>query len=365
MNPPFQPLEDWKTLRTIILKVDREKPETAKIRSAAQTIKKGGLVAFPTETVYGLGADALNAEAVRRIYAAKKRPLDNPIIVHVATKRDIHQLAKEVPAKAEKLMDLFWPGPLTLVLKALEKVPDVTTGGLDTVAVRMPRHKVALALISESGVPIAAPSANLSGRQSPTMAEHVKQDLCGRIEMILDGGPADIGVESTVLDMTVDPPMILRPGGTSYEELLEDLGKVELHSSILARKRTRLAKVPSPGMKHRHYAPKAELVLVEGTLEVTIDKVQQTADYQKKAGKTVGILATDETMPSYKADVIKSLGKRADSVSAAKNLFGLLREFDDEKVDVIVVEGVPLEGLGLAVMNRLRKASGYKIVKVD
>lgn len=352
-------------MHTIILKVNCEKPETAKIRSAAQTIKKGRLVAFPTETVYGLGADAMNAEAVRRIYAAKKRPLDNPIIIHVASKQDVLQLAKEVPSKAEKLMDLFWPGPLTLVLKALEKVPDATTGGLDTVAVRMPSHKVALALIRESGVPIAAPSANLSGRPSPTTAEHVKQDLDGRIEMILDGGPADIGVESTVLDMTVDPPQILRPGGTPYEELLEALGKVELHPSILARKQTLLAIVPSPGMKHRHYAPKAKLILVEGTLEAMVKKVQQIADSQKKAERKVGILATDETVSDYSANVIKSLGKRTDSASAAKNLFGLLRKFDEEKVDVIVAESVPLEGLGLAVMNRLRKASGYKIVKAD
>ncbi len=262
-------------------------------------------------------------------------------------------------------MDLFWPGPLTLVLKALEKVPDATTGGLDTVAVRMPSHKVALALIRESGVPIAAPSANLSGRPSPTTAEHVKQDLDGRIEMILDGGPADIGVESTVLDMTVDPPQILRPGGTPYEELLEALGKVELHPSILARKGTRLAKVPSPGMKHRHYAPKAKLILVEGTLEAMMKKVQQIADSQKRSERKVGILATDETVSDYSANIIKSLGKRTDSASAAKNLFGLLRKFDEEKVDVIVAESVPLEGLGLAVMNRLRKASGYKIVKAD
>ncbi len=352
-------------MRTIILKVDRERPETAKIRTAARTIREGGLVAFPTETVYGLGADALNAEAVRRIYAAKKRPLDNPIIVHVATKRDVSRLTDEVTAEAEKLMELFWPGPLTLVLKALDALPDATTGGLDTVAVRMPSHKVALALIRESGVPIAAPSANLSGRPSPTTAEHVRQDLDGRIDVILDGGLVDIGVESTVLDVTVDPPTVLRPGGTPYEALLKALGRVELHPSLLARKQTRLTKAPSPGMKHRHYAPKAELVLVEGTPEATAAKVQQTADSHRKTGKKVGILATDETAPGYKADVIKSLGKRADSASAARKLFGLLRELDDEKMDVIVAEGLPLEGLGLAVMNRLRKASGYKILRAD
>jgi L-threonylcarbamoyladenylate synthase len=350
---------------TIILEVNREKPETGKIRAAAEVIRKGGLVAFPTETVYGLGADALNAKAVKRIYAAKKRPLDNPIIVHVASKREIRQLVEEIPVKAEKLMTVFWPGPLTLVLKASEKVPEATTGGLGTVAVRMPKHNVALALIRESGVPIAAPSANLSGRPSPTAANHVKQDLNGRIEMILDGGPTSIGVESTVLDLTVDPPQILRPGGTPYEELLKVLGQVELHPDVLAEKRIRIAKVTSPGMKHRHYAPKAELILVEGTFEATAKKVQQIADYQKKADKKVGVLATDETKSGYRADMIKSLGARMDSASVARSLFRLLREFDDEKVDIIVAEGVPLEGLGLAVMNRLRKASGYKIVKAD
>jgi L-threonylcarbamoyladenylate synthase len=352
-------------MKTIILKVNREKPETPKIRTAAEIIQKGGLVAFPTETVYGLGADAMNAKAVKRIYAAKKRPLDNPIIVHVAGKHEIRQLTEEIPEKAEKLMKNFWPGPLTLVLKASKKVPKATTGGLDTVAIRMPNHNVALALIKESGVPIAAPSANLSGRPSPTTAEHVKQDLDGRIDMILDGGPTSIGVESTVLDLTVDPPQILRPGGTPYEELSKALGKVELHPSALAEKRVTVTKVPSPGMKHRHYAPRAELVLVEGTLEATVKRVQEIADSHKKAGRKVGILATDETEDGYGADMVKSLGARTDSASAARNLFRLLREFDEDEVDVIVAEGVPLEGLGLAVMNRLRKASGYKIVKAN
>jgi L-threonylcarbamoyladenylate synthase len=352
-------------MHTLVLKVNREKPENAQIRTAAEVIRRGGLVAFPTETVYGLGADAMNAEAVRRIYAAKKRPLDNPIIVHVASKWDIYRLSEEIPQKAEKLMNIFWPGPLTLVLKASKKVPEATTGGLDTVAIRMPNHNVALALIIQSGVPIAAPSANLSGRPSPTTAEHVKQDLDGRIEVILDGGPTSIGVESTVLDLTADPPQILRPGGTPYEELLKVLGEVELHPAVLAEKRVRAAKAPSPGMKHRHYAPRAELILVEGMFEATVKKVQQIADSQIRANKKVGILATDETKFGYRADVIKSLGTRMDSACAARSLFRFLREFDGEKVDVIVAEGVPLEGLGLAVMNRLRRASGYKIVKVD
>jgi len=345
--------------------VNREKPEKPKIKAAADVIRNGGLVAFPTETVYGLGADALNAEAVKRIYVAKKRPLDNPIIIHVATKQETLQLTEIIPSKARKLMSVFWPGPLTLVLKASEKVPKAITGGLDTVAVRMPRHNVALALIKESRVPIAAPSANLSGRPSPTTAEHVKQDLDGRIEMILDGGPTNIGVESTVLDVTVDPPEILRPGGTSYEDLVKVISQVKIHPAVLAEKNVRVAKVPSPGMKHRHYAPRAELVLIEGTVKPTVKNIQQIIDQNVKNGKKVGVLATDETKDMYKADVVKSLGSRADLPSAARNLFRLLREFDEDKVDIIVAEGVPLEGLGLAVMNRLRKASNYRIVKAD
>ncbi len=345
--------------------MNREKPEKPKIKAAADVIRNGGLVAFPTETVYGLGADALNAEAVKRIYVAKKRPLDNPIIIHVATKQETLQLTENIPSKARKLMSVFWPGPLTLVLKASEKVPKAILGGLDTVAVRMPRHNVALALIRESRVPIAAPSANLSGRPSPTTAEHVKQDLDGRIEMILDGGPTNIGIESTVLDVTVDPPEILRPGGTSYEDLVKVISQVKIHPTVLAEKNVRVAKVPSPGMKHRHYAPRAELVLIEGTVKPTVKNIQQIIDQNVKNGKKVGVLATDETKDMYKADAVKSLGSRADLPSAARNLFRLLREFDKDKVDIIIAEGVPLEGLGLAVMNRLRKASNYRIVKAN
>ncbi|MEM2915719.1 MAG: L-threonylcarbamoyladenylate synthase [Candidatus Bathyarchaeia archaeon] len=349
-------------INTVILKVNREKPEPSKIKAAAEVIIKGGLVAFPTETVYGLGANLMNEKAVKRIYEAKKRPIDNPIIVHVSSKQETMKLTRGIPLKAKKLMKVFWPGPLTLIFKA-SKVSEDVTGGLDTVAVRMPNHKVALALIKASGVPIAAPSANLSGRPSPTTAEHVKQDLYGRIEMILDGGPTNIGVESTVLDLTVDPPIILRPGGVTYEELQKAIGKVEIHPSVLAEKKVSFDKVMSPGMKYRHYAPKAEMILVEGNVENTVQKVQQITDLYKKKGKKVGILATDETRNQYKADIVKSIGTRADISIAARNLFRLLREFDEDGVEVIIVEGLPFEGLGLAVMNRLRKASGYRIEK--
>jgi L-threonylcarbamoyladenylate synthase len=352
-------------IRTVILKVNRDEPETEKIRAAARIIRKGGLVAFPTETVYGLGADALNPNAIARIYAAKKRPLDNPIIAHVSSRQDIFRLAENVPAEAEKLIDTFWPGPLTLVLKASATVPEATIGGLDTVAVRMPDHKVALALIRESGVPIAAPSANLSGRPSPTTAEHVRQDLEGRIEMILDCGPTRIGVESTVLDLTAVPPQILRPGGVPYEGLKRLLGQVVLHPAAEALSEVQSLKARSPGMKHRHYAPKARLIVVEGETEASSRKVQEIADAHRNSGRKVGILATDENLPGYKAELVKSLGGRADSESAARNLFRLLREFDEEHVDIIVAEGVPLKGLGLAIMNRLRKASGFNIVKAD
>ncbi len=349
---------------TLVLKVNARHPEKEKIRIAADAIRKGGTVAFPTETVYGLGADALNAEAVRRLFEAKRRPPDNPIIVHVSGKKDVYRLAGEIPKAAENLMAKFWPGPLTLVLKRSRLVPDITVVGLDTIAIRMPKNKVALALLKESGTPIAAPSANLAGKPSPTTAQHVIEDLAGRIDIILDAGPTEIGVESTVINMISSPPEILRPGGTPYERLKEVLGKVQLHPLAKAEKKVRITKAVSPGMKHKHYAPEAKIIVVEGELEKVIRKVQELARIQASKGKRVGILATDESIFDYKADVVKSLGSRENSITIAKNLFGLLRQFDKEKVDVIIAEGVSLQGLGLAVMNRLRKASGFNIIRV-
>jgi len=350
--------------KTLMLKVNPQKPEIQKLQIAAEFIKKGGLVAFPTETVYGLGADALNPKAVLALFKAKKRPLDNPPIVHVENTRDVYRLAKTVPSKAEGLMEKFWPGPLTLVLERSELVPDVTVAGLDTIAVRMPKHNVALALINQSGCPIAAPSANLAGKPSPTTAEHVFDDLNGRIDAILDGGPTCIGVESTVLDLSVKPPQILRPGGTSFEALKEFLGDVRLHPLVAAERELAVAEARSPGMRHKHYAPNAKLILVEGSLENVVEKVKELIESCRVNGSKVGVLATDETASRYKADVVKSLGSRFNLAIIAQNLFSLLREFDAEGVDVIVAEGVPAEGLGLAVMNRLRRASGYNIVKV-
>ena len=352
--------------RTILLRVNREEPEIEKIRLAASIIRDGGTVAFPTETVYGLGADALNPEAVKKIFKAKMRPPDNPVIVHVSSKDEVEMLVEDFPKNALKLMEAFWPGPLTLIFKASRRVPKVTTAGLDTVAIRMPSHKVALALIRESGTPIAAPSANLSGRPSPTTAEHVLKDLDGRIDLILDAGPTEVGVESTVLNLTVDPPQVLRPGGTPYERLVEVLGEVRLHPSVTAKREVDIERPHSPGMKYRHYAPSADVVLVEGSsLDSIVRKVREVASTHAEKGRKVGILATEETISLYDSEtyIIKSFGSRGEPSSLAKNLFRALRELDESGVDVIVAEGVSMEGLGLAVMNRLRKASGYNIVK--
>ena len=336
---------------TIIIKVDSENPSIEKIRRAAEIIRKGGTVAFPTETVYGLGADALNPEAVRKIYEAKERPPTNPLIIHIAEKGEVYRLAEEIPDKAFELMDRFWPGPLTLILKASKIVPKITTAGLETTAIRMPSHRVALALIRESSRPIAAPSANLAGRPSPTTAEHVVEDLYGRIDAILDGGPTPVGVESTVLDMTTEPPKILRPGGVSREDLEEVLGRVEVRQT------------------YRHYKLRIEVILVEGEPKSIVRKVRELAGLYLSMGKRVGILTVDEhklmyeTYRTMRGCEVKSLGSREDPAVIARNLFGLLREFEGMGVDLVLAEGFKAEGLGLTIMNRLRRASGFNIVK--
>jgi len=349
--------------KTLVLKVDSNKPEIGKIRVAARFIHNGGLVAFPTETVYGLGADALNVAAVLRLFEAKKRPLDNPPIVHICDLKDVYRLAREIPSTAGEVMRRFWPGPLTLIFKRSNVVPEVTVADLDTIAVRMPMHKVALALIRESGCPISAPSANLSGRPSPTSANHVLEDLDGRIDAVLDAGPSTVGVESTVLDLTTAPPQILRPGGTTFESLKKVLSTVELNPVVTAEEALPVDKARSPGLKHKHYAPNAEVVVVEGELLAVIDKTNELSAFYMGKGSKVGVLCTDETVGYYRAEVVKSLGSGRDLGTIAKNLFGAFRDFDSKKVDIIIAEGMPLEGLGLAVMNRLRKASGYRIVK--
>ena len=350
--------------KTLYLEVVPQALDLAKIHRAANLIKKGGIVAFPTETVYGLCADAMNPKAVMALFKAKKRPLDNPPIVHVGDPEDVKRLAASVPNQVEKLIERFWPGPLTLVFRRSETVPAVSVAGLDTIAVRMPKHEVALSLIRESECPISAPSANLSGKPSPTTAFHVLQDLRGRIDAVLDSGPTRIGVESTVLDVTSDPPIVLRPGGTAIEDLRRALGKVRLHKHIMSEGKQALRKARSPGMMYKHYAPNAKLILVEGALNLVIEKITQLLETYKTEGVSVGVLATDETAIKYHADLVISLGSRFSLDTVASNLFASLRKFDSAHVDVIIAESVPMEGLGLAVMNRLRKASTYNIIKV-
>jgi L-threonylcarbamoyladenylate synthase len=350
-------------MKTLMLKVDPENPDLAKIQVAADLIRRGGLVAFPTETVYGLGADTLNADAILRLFMAKKRPLDNPAIVHIAEIAEVYPLVMEVSNKAEALMKQFWPGPLTLLFRHSDKVPNASVAGLDTIAIRMPKHKVALALIRGTECPISAPSANLAGKPSPTTAQHVYEDLNGRINAIIDGGATAIGVESTVVDLSVDPPILLRPGGTPFEALKKVLSDLQLHPFVQAEQELQPEQIRSPGMRHKHYAPRAEVILVEGSIEAVSTKICELAKTYKANDKRVGVLATDETQTKYSADVVKSLGSRFNLKTVAQNLFRLLREVDAEGVDVILAEGVPSEGLGLAIMNRLRKASGYHIVK--
>lgn len=326
-------------MRTEVLSVN-----DAAIARAAQIIRSGGLVAFPTETVYGLGADALNEDAVRKIFIAKERPFDDPLIVHIADAQQLLLLARHIPQRAWELVKKFWPGPLTLVLPKTERVPAVTTGGLETVAVRMPGHPIARQLIELSGCPIAAPSANRFGRPSPTTAQHVLEDLDGRIELILDGGPTPIGVESTVLDLTQDPPMILRPGGVTLEALQEILGEVRLLSSTKSEAAKR-----SPGTRWRHYAPRAQLVLAEPA------ELEQIVRELLKDGKRVGVMISQGRLPCS-PDRLSVIHMPSDLSEYARLLFRVLRELDAHGVDVIVVEAVEEHGLGRAIMDRLRKA---------
>ncbi|WP_167957715.1 L-threonylcarbamoyladenylate synthase [Anaerosporobacter faecicola] len=351
-------------MKTIVKKINEQDMEPGCLREAATILKEEGLVAFPTETVYGLGGDALDFEAAKKIYAAKGRPSDNPLIVHIADVDSLEVLAKEVPEKAYILAKHFWPGPLTMIMKKSEVVPNGTTGGLDTVAIRMPNNKIALQLIRESGVYIAAPSANTSGRPSPTKAEHVVEDLSGKIDMILDGGPVGIGLESTILDLTGEIPTILRPGYITKEMLEEVIGPVTIDKAILSKNIDPNVKPKAPGMKYKHYAPKADLTIVEGPVNAVVREINALAKKQREQGKCVGIIATDETYAKYQADVVKTIGSREDEEQIARGLYGILRDFDELKVDVIYSEGFAESNLGQAIMNRLLKAAGYQVVEV-
>ena len=330
-------------------------------RAAAQgaaVIRAGGLVAFPTETVYGLGANGLDGAAVNRIFEAKGRPNDNPLILHVAEKEDAFPLWAAEPPFARKLMDTFWPGPLTLIYYRSDIVPDEVTAGLDTMAVRMPDNEAARALIAASGVPIAAPSANLSGKPSPTTAAHVLQDMDGRIPLILDGGPCRYGVESTVLSL-VGIPTILRPGTVTKEMLAAILGEVALAPSIL-QPLVAGEKAASPGMKYKHYAPNAQVLVVVGEAPAAAGRLSALYDECTAAGKRPYIAATAEALPFYGRRRCALLGTRQDPTTLCSRLFALLRELD-EAADVILCEGVGTEGTGLAFMNRLLRSAGFRV----
>lgn len=348
-------------METIVSKITHTIEDDAVIKKAGEIIRTGGLVAFPTETVYGLGGDALNPEASGKIYAAKGRPSDNPLIIHICKLEDIDRIVSDFPESAKRLAQEFWPGPLTMVLPKADIVPKQTTGGLSTVAVRMPVDPTALAFIEAAGGYVAAPSANVSGRPSPTSAKYVIEDMQGRIEMILDDGDVEIGLESTIVDLTGEIPMLLRPGFITLKMLEDVLGQVDVDKTILDG--DCMDKPKAPGMKYKHYAPKGELTIVTGKEEAVLARINELAGAAEESGEKVGIIATDETKDRYLAYSVKSVGMRDDEVSIAKNLYRILREFDDEGVTVIYSESFANGGIGQAIMNRLLKAAGHKILQ--
>lgn len=343
-----------------MFRVDKEKPEEKIIKETGAIIKKGGLVAFPTETVYGLGANGLNGEAVKKIFLAKGRPSDNPLILHIADYSEIFGLASLVPLKAQLLMEKFWPGPLTMVLPKRDYIPREITAGLDTVAIRMPAHPVALALIKEAGCPIAAPSANLSGYPSPTTAQHVWDDLEGKVDIILDGGPTGVGLESTVLDMTKEIPVILRPGGVTKEELEKVIGPVEVDPGLRDEGRIPL----SPGMKYTHYSPRAQVILLQGNITEKVEKFSEFLHKFNGQGKKVALLLSQETADRMKdqwVHYINILGSQNDMEAIASKIYYELRNCDRAEVDIILTETYSEEGIGAALMNRLLKSAGNTV----
>ncbi|WP_070110225.1 L-threonylcarbamoyladenylate synthase [Clostridium acetireducens] len=350
-------------MNTKIVMIDSCNIDKKYIKEAADIIKKGGLVAFPTETVYGLGANALDSEAVKKIFQAKGRPQDNPLIVHVSDFDEIDPLVKEIPDIAHKLMNKFWPGPMTIIMKKSDIIPDVTSAGLDSIGIRMPSNKIAKEFIKECKLPIAAPSANISGRPSPTDVERCIEDLNGKIEYIIGGEKCDIGVESTVIDCTNYPACVLRPGGITLEMLKEIDSNIYIDPAIM-KKPEKDFKPKAPGMKYRHYAPKAPVKIIQGDLQKTIEKINEMVQNYISENKVVGIMATDETKHKYTKGVVISVGTRKHMETVAQNLFETLRMFDDNNVDVILAEGFEFKGVGIAVMNRLNKSAGFNIIKL-
>lgn len=351
-------------MKTIMQTINPESFRDEELEEACRILQKGGLVAFPTETVYGLGGDAMHPEASAKIYAAKGRPSDNPLIVHIADMDALEDIAQSVPEAAVKLADHFWPGPLTMIFPKKEAVPKSTTGGLETVAVRMPSHPVARALIRESGVYIAAPSANTSGRPSPTKAEHVKEDLDGRIDMILDGGAVGIGLESTIVDLSTGVPTILRPGYITGEMLEDVLGEVQVDPAILSQKMNPNIVAKAPGMKYRHYAPKGQMTIIEGDIGKVVDEINRLVKEKTDEGCSVAVIATEETKDAYACANVRSVGSRATEGSIAAGLYDILREMDHIGAEYIYAESFEKDTLGKAIMNRMLKAAAYHVIKV-
>ena len=352
-------------MKTILAKVDLRQPEAMEIiQTAAKILQEGGLVAFPTETVYGLGGNGLDGMACEKIYIAKGRPSDNPLILHISEFEELNPIVREISPAAQKLMDAFWPGPLTMVFPKSDIVPEKATGGLDTVAVRFPNHPVARAIIKAAGLPIAAPSANSSGKPSPTRASHVEFDLNGKIDMIVDGGAAEWGLESTIVDVSGEVPMILRPGAVTKEMMEEVVGTVEIDPAILQKPAADL-KPKAPGMKYTHYSPKAEVILVKGETTAVADEINRLAAEDMAHGLKTGVMATEETKDLYKADIVLSLGSRERPEEIGANLFKYLRKFDFLGAERVYSEVFSEEGEGMAIMNRLNKAAGYCVIDLD
>ncbi|MEM0001266.1 MAG: L-threonylcarbamoyladenylate synthase [Desulfurococcaceae archaeon] len=353
---------------TIILRTNPLEPDLEVIKQAAKILLEGGVVAFPTETVYGLGALVFNEKAVSKVFWAKKRPPDNPLIIHISSISMLDEVAVDIPEEAYRLIRVLWPGPLTLILRRHPQVPKLVTGGLDTVAVRMPAHPVAISLIKELGIPIAAPSANIAGRPSPTTAEHVIRDLQGRIDAVIDAGETIYGVESTIIDILSKPPVLMRPGAYPVEEIEKILGtKIEIPD--FARGLTEANTALAPGVKYRHYSPETPLILVESSssdLSKIINAVKELSmKYAENENKKVCIVASSETISMYEFMSMKihvlNIGSRNNLFEIARNLFRTLRSLDELSCDIAIIEGVEEKGLGLTIMNRLRKAAKLKI----
>ena len=347
-------------METVIVRMNENDINENEIKKMAEILKKGETVIFPTETVYGLGANALDGEAAKKIYEAKGRPSDNPLIVHIAHKNEIENITEGVTEKARMVIDKFWPGPITVILNKKNIIPDVTSGGLDTVAVRMPSNKIANALIDAAGIPIAAPSANISGRPSPTRAEHVYNEMNGRVSGIIMGGDCNFGLESTVVDFTGEFPMILRPGSITREMLQEVVGSVDLDPSL--EKKEDNIKAKAPGMKYKHYSPKADVYIIRGEKKNTAEKMNELSKANSEKGIKTGIICMSDIAEKVGADEIIDLGDTYEKVGA--NLFDALIQMDERGADVVYSEAFSTEGVGQAIMNRLLKSAAYKIIEV-